>query len=134
MVDQNSCRITICTSCKDKSTGTRPGFELIENLQKGLATDPSLEAKFQVSGVACMAGCAHPCTVGFHGHGKTSYLFGDMSPEQDVADILSFAKQYAVLHDGWCSSVDRPGKLRNSTLARIPATFFAHAAPIGVKE
>lgn len=131
MVDQKSCRISICTSCKDKHTGTRAGFELIEKLRKGLAKDPTLETTFQISGIACMAGCSRPCTVGFHGQGKASYLFGDMTPEQDVADILSFAKQYAVLHDGWCSSVDRPGKLRKSTLARIPATLFAHAAPIG---
>ncbi|MGH1444528.1 MAG: DUF1636 family protein [Cognatishimia sp.] len=126
MFDQKACRIAVCTSCKDKQSGERQGYALIETLRASLAADPQIDAQFQVSGVACMAGCDRPCTVGFHGQGKASYLFGDMTHEQDVADIVAFAKQYATLQDGWCSSVDRPGKLRKSTLARIPATLFSH--------
>ncbi len=68
-----------------------------------------------------MAGCTRPCTVAYHGHDKATYLFGDIEPGSDVADLVAFARQYAYLHDGWCSSVDRPGKLRKSTLARVPA-------------
>ncbi|MEM1301965.1 MAG: DUF1636 domain-containing protein, partial [Pseudomonadota bacterium] len=42
----------------------------------------------------------------------------------DIDDLVAFAQQYAYLHDGWCSSVDRPGKLRKSTLARVPAAMM----------
>ncbi len=128
-----SHRITICTSCKDVSTGRRPGAELIQALRAGLAeARDGLGSDFSVGGAACMAGCTRPCTVGFHGVSKASYLFGDIGAAgsgDDVADLVAFARQYALLSDGWCSSVDRPGKLRRTTLARIPATLFA--APAG---
>jgi len=119
-------RITVCTSCKDTTTGTRPGADLIRALRAALSgTDDGLDAEFAV---ACMAGCTRSCTVGFHGAGKASYLFGDISADtasEDVNDLVQFARLYALLSDGWCSSVDRPGKLRRTTLARIPATLFA---------
>lgn len=118
-------RITVCTSCRHKGTECRPGYELIETLRQAItwAGDAIPEA-FEISGVACMAGCDHPCTVAYHGTKKATYLFGDIDPETDIDDLVAFAKQYAYLHDGWCSSVDRPGKLRKSTLARVPAAMI----------
>lgn len=115
-------RITICTSCRHKGTQCRPGYELIERLRQAMAlAGDTVPASFEVSGVACMAGCDRPCTVAYHGPRKATYLFGDIDPNTDIEDLVVFAKQYAYLHDGWCSSVDRPGKLRKSTLARVPA-------------
>ena len=115
-------QITVCTSCRYKDSDERPGFALIERLRESLAASgEQIPEPFRISGVACMAGCKHPCTVAYHGPGKASYLFGDIEPEGDLSDLIRFAKQYAYLHDGWCSSVDRPGKLRKTTLARIPA-------------
>lgn len=119
-------RITICTSCRKNGTGCRPGYELIEKLQQAMAqAGDAVPDAFEVSGVACMAGCDHPCTVAYHGAKKATYLFGDIDPETDIDDLVAFARQYACLQDGWCSSVDRPGKLRKSTLARVPATIMA---------
>ena len=118
-------RITICTSCRHKGTECRPGFELIEKLRQAIAqAGDFVPDDFEISGVACMAGCDRPCTVAYHGTRKATYLFGDIDPETDVEDLVTFARQYAYLHDGWCSSVDRPGKLRASTLARVPAAMI----------
>lgn len=72
-----------------------------------------------------MAGCDRPCTVAYHGSREASYLFVGIDPEGDIEDLVAFVRQYAVLHDGWRSSVDRSGKLRGTTLARIPATIIA---------
>jgi predicted metal-binding protein len=119
-------RITICTSCRHKGTTCRPGYELIEKLRQAIASaGDAIPEEFEISGVACMAGCDHPCTVAYHGTKKATYLFGDIEPETDIEDLVAFATQYAYLHDGWCSSVDRPGKLRKSTLARVPAAIMA---------
>ncbi|MEM9715388.1 MAG: DUF1636 domain-containing protein [Pseudomonadota bacterium] len=120
-------RITVCTSCKHKGTDCRPGYELIAKLRAAIdAAGDSVAEDFEISGVACMAGCDHPCTVAYHGTRKATYLFGDINPDDvDINDLVSFARQYAVLHDGWCSSVDRPGKLRKNTLARVPAAMIA---------
>ncbi|MBI1493228.1 DUF1636 family protein [Halocynthiibacter styelae] len=119
-------RITICTSCRHKGETCRPGYELIERLRAAIeAARDTVSEDFEISGVACMAGCDHPCTVAYHGTRKATYLFGDIEPGQDIEDLVDFARQYALLHDGWCSSVDRPGKLRKNTLARVPAMMMA---------
>ncbi|KIC48453.1 DUF1636 domain-containing protein [Tateyamaria sp. ANG-S1] len=119
-------RITICTSCKHKGTECRPGYELIERLRAAIAdAGDAVTDDFEISGVACMAGCDRPCTVAYHGTRKATYLFGDIDPETDIGDLLAFARQYAALEDGWCSSLDRPGKLRKTTLARVPAAIVA---------
>lgn len=123
---QTSSRITVCTSCRHKGTTCRPGYELIARLRAAIsAAGDAIPEAFEISGVACMAGCDRPCTVAFHSTRKATYLFGDMTAEDDISDLVSFARQYAHLHDGWCSSVDRPGKLRSSTLARVPAAIIA---------
>lgn len=119
-------KITVCTSCKHKGTACCPGYELIEKLRSAMTSaGDALSDEFEVSSVACMAGCDRPCTVAYHGTRKATYLFGDIDPDVDVADLVSFAQQYADLQDGWCSSLDRPGKLRQSTLARVPAAIIA---------
>ena len=119
-------KITVCTSCKRKGTQQRPGYELIEKLRGAIrAADDAATNDFDVAGVACMAGCERPCAVAYHGTGKATYLFGDMDPAEDVGDLLTFANHYAALDDGWCSSLDRPGKLRTSTLARVPSLVAA---------
>jgi predicted metal-binding protein len=119
-----SHRITVCTSCKHKGDPCQPGYALITRLRSAMdAAGSAVPETFEISGVACMAGCDRPCTVAYHATRKATYLFGDIDPADDVADLVAFARQYAMLHDGWCSSVDRPGKLRRTTLARVPATI-----------
>lgn len=126
MDKQTQHRITVCTSCKHKGTSCRPGFDLIEKLRAAIdAAGDTIGDDFEVSGVACMAGCDRPCTVAYHGSRKATYLFGDIDPAVDVGDLVTFAQQYAALDDGWCSSRDRPGKLRSSTLARVPSAMIA---------
>jgi predicted metal-binding protein len=122
-------RITVCTTCKHKGTECRPGFELIEKLRAAIcAAGEAITDDFEVSGVACMAGCDRPCTVAYHGSRNATYLFGDIDPAEDIDDLVTFAAQYADLDDGWCSSFDRPGKLRTSTLARIPSAMITMEA------
>ena len=119
-------RITVCTSCRHKGSDCRPGYELIARLRKAIeAAGDAVAEDFEISGVACMAGCDRPCTVAYHGTRKAAYLYGDIEADSDIDDLVAFAQQYAVLGDGWCSSVDRPGKLRKNTLARVPAASIA---------
>ncbi len=121
-----SHRITVCTSCRKAGSEVRPGFELIERLRGAIdRAGAALPEAFDISGVACMAGCDRPCTVAYQCATKATYLFGDIDPDTDVDDLVAFARHYAFLADGWCSSVDRPGKLRNCTLARVPAATMA---------
>ena len=119
-------RITICTTCRHKGTQCRPGYELIARLRCAIAdAGDAVTDSFEVSGVACMAGCDRPCTVAYHGTRKATCLFGDIDLDTDIENLVAFARQYADLSDGWCSSVDRPVKLRRTTLARVPAAIVA---------
>lgn len=118
-----SHRILVCTSCKGRhEDDPHPGPELIALLRDALdGARDTLPETFEVSGVACMGGCKRSCAVAYQARGKASYLFGDIEAATDLSDMVAFASQYALLHDGMCTSIDRPGKLRHSTLARLPA-------------
>ena len=121
----NPHKISVCISCKHKGTACQPGYELIAKLREAIdSAGAAIPEDFEISGVACMAGCDRPCTVGYHSSRKATYLFGDIDPDTDIEDLVSFARQYAHLHDGWCSAFDRPGKLKKSTLARVPASLI----------
>lgn len=122
-------KIFVCTSCRHKGATCRPGYDLIRKLQHAMAmTVPVVGDDFEISGVACMAGCTQPCTVAFRATDKATYLFGDIDPETDIDDLMAFAEQYRSLEDGWCSAGTRPGKLQQTTLARIPAAMIVSKA------
>ena len=122
-------KIFVCTSCRYRGSSCQPGFELISKLQDALKMAvPVVGDDFEVSGIACMAGCSRPCTVAFRANEKATYLFGDIDPEEDIDDLVTFALQYRDLEDGWCSSGERPGKLRRTALARIPAAMIVTEA------
>ncbi|MEM1039761.1 MAG: DUF1636 domain-containing protein [Pseudomonadota bacterium] len=121
----NGHRISVCVSCRHTGSACRPGFALIQKLQQAITDAGGLVGDdFEVSGVACMAGCERPCTVAYHASKKATYLFGDIDPDEDINDLLAFAEQYAALDDGWCSATTRPAGLRNKTLARVPSALI----------
>ncbi|MEM8703058.1 MAG: DUF1636 domain-containing protein [Pseudomonadota bacterium] len=122
-------KIFVCTSCRHKGTQCRPGFELIAKLGEALRlAAPLVGDDFEVSGIACMAGCSRPCTVAYRASEKATYLFGDVDPDTDIDDLVAFARQYREMEDGWCSSAQRPGRLGQTTLARIPAALIVTEA------
>ena len=121
-----SHKIFVCTSCREVGSQERPGYEILEKLRSALAAgSEALADAFDVFPVECMAGCSRPCTVGFRADNKAAYVFGDINPETDISDLVAFAGQFHGLEDGWCSSTERPGKLRRTTLARIPAGMIS---------
>ncbi len=118
-------KIFICTSCKLKGHTCRPGLELITHLRAALdAAGPALADDFAISGVACMAGCDTPCTVGYQASKRAAYLFGNIDPAQDIDELVAFAKTYQRFEDGWFSGKIYPEKLRNNTLARVPSMIM----------
>ena len=122
-------QVLICTSRRHKGHACGPGIALIVQLQAAFAA-AGLAQGFQVSATECMAGCDHPCTVAWRAAGKATWLFGDIDSGTDIADLVTFARLYQHLGDGWCRAADRPSKLARSTLARIPAAIGV-APPIG---
>lgn len=128
-MDRTQHRITVCTSCRYTDTDCKPGLELIVQLRAALdAASGVLASDFEISGVACMAACDRPCTIAYHATAKATYLFGDITADTDIRELVMFADQYHRLDDGWCSATTRPGKLRSTTLARVPAAMIVSSA------
>ena len=93
-----SHRITVCTSCRLKGSNIRPGKALIHQLRQAVsAADNQLSTDYEIAGAACLAGCKSSCTIAFQAKNKASYLFGDIEPDEDLGDIVDFAKDYACL-------------------------------------
>lgn len=116
----------VCKGCKRTEHHRRPGATMIANLRSAIAA-ADLSAQFEVTGTACMGGCDQPCSVALRAPEKASWLFFNLDPVDDVMDIVRFARLYAKLDDGWCRSVDRPGKLADNILARLPAMVLRPA-------
>ena len=116
-------QILVCQTCRHKGDTCQPGLQLLERLRLAIAA-AGLGDGFEVSGTACMAGCDRPCTVAWRATSKATWLFGDISPDEDIDDLVAFARLYRDLDDGWCRASDRPGKLAEHVLARIPAALI----------
>lgn len=116
-------QILVCKSCKATGTHRRPGAAMIANLRHAIDGN-GLAGSYEVTATTCMGGCDQPCSVAFRGPEKASWLFFNLDPVEDIGDTIEFARLYAALGDGWCRGVDRPGKLRENILARLPAMLW----------
>ena len=74
---------------------------------------------FQIMVTECMSGCSRPSTVAFRAHGKTAYLFGDITGA-DLDEIRIFAAAYLASADGTFADARIFGTLRTKAIARIP--------------
>jgi predicted metal-binding protein len=132
MAQQTTTRhqLVICTTCRKTGTDCRLGFELLQSLNRAadLGRAAGLPEDFGVSGTACLSGCSRPCTVAFVADGKTSYLFGDIDPQENLDALVEFAKLYRVREDGMTRFNERPGALRGKCLARIPSALMMSEA------
>ncbi|MCR6719455.1 MAG: DUF1636 family protein [Chitinophagaceae bacterium] len=112
--------IVVCAHCCGRQTiEGLPGGRLISLLHA--LFDGDLAGEFRFAEADCMAGCGRPLAVAFLAPGKVSYLFGDIDPDRDALHLLTFARLYRSLSDGWCNEGQRPRELKGKTLARIPA-------------
>ncbi|MBO9398629.1 DUF1636 domain-containing protein [Shimia sp. R9_2] len=119
-------RITVCTSCRHKGETCKPGYELIAKLRTAIAAaGDSIAEDFEITGTARVAACDRPCTVAYHATRSASYLFGDITPDEDIDALMDFARQHDALDDGWGGPVEVPDMLCAPNLSRVPATIMA---------
>jgi predicted metal-binding protein len=123
-------QLVVCTTCRKTGTDCKPGFDLLQSLNRtaDLGRAAGLLEDFGISGTACLSGCSRPCTVAFVADGKTSYLFGDIDPQADLAALVEFAKVYRAREDGMTRFNERPDALRGKCLARIPSALMMSEA------
>ena len=127
--------VIVCTTCRPADVPRdlpAPGAALFEAVQVAAwDVDPEQLAKLRIRGVECMTGCNRACTVTFQAAGKYLYYFGDLAADAQTAEhILACAQLHADAPDGTLLRNDRPERLRNGILARIPPLAPTPIAPL----
>ncbi|QIM52305.1 DUF1636 family protein [Hydrogenophaga crocea] len=117
--------LVVCTTCRpegDSREAPAAGATLFEAVQHAQFDLPA-EAlrRVRVRGQACMSACGRACTLALQAPGKPSYLFGDLQPDAATArDALRCAAMHAEAADGQLLRNQRPERLRNGILAKLP--------------
>jgi predicted metal-binding protein len=114
--------IHICIICRNagdpQDAGERPGARLYRALLQAVARR---DAPVELIPVECLSVCKRPCTIGFSGAGKWTYVYGDFAPDEASAEaILDAATLYAATPDGLIPWRQRPDALKKGVVARIP--------------
>ena len=117
--------VIVCTTCRPSDVPRdqpAPGAALFEAVQMAVwDVDPAQLANVRIRSVECMTGCNRACTVTFQAVGKYLYYFGDLAADAETAaHIVACAQLHAATPDGTLLRNDRPARLRNGILARIP--------------
>ena len=116
--------LSICTRCRD---GREQDYQEVrggERMAKAILARQFAwkDFSFEFRGVACMSQCKRPCIAAFCGHGRFSYLFGDLDPEMssNVDALLEFPSIYLTAPEGFVERRNRPMPLQKGILARLP--------------
>ena len=105
----------VCITCKKNGEAVepRPGKILYDNLKR-------LNSKMNIKPVRCLAGCSNGCTLSLTNKNKWTYVIGNLTPDQDEADILSGFTLYEKTRDGKIRFSERPAAFKKQSLARVP--------------
>ena len=95
MTKPTTQQISICTICKHKGTTCRAGYELVSRLATAVsAAQNAITEDFEISGTAALQGCDRPCLVAYHGSQKGTYLFGDVTAQETLPELLNYLNNH----------------------------------------
>ena len=104
--------LSICTRCRD---GQEQDYQEVlggERMAKAILARQFAwkDFSFGFRGVACMSNCKRPCIAAICGHGRFSYLFGDLDPEMPstVDALVEFPSIYLTAPEGFVGRRNRP--------------------------
>lgn len=106
----------VCITCRraaDPPADVWPGARLYAAL-KAEAND------LDVQPVECLSNCTRSCTAAVAAPGKWTYIVGHLDPDQNVSDMVQFARLHRASADGLTVWRDRPVHVRKNTIARVP--------------
>ena len=116
-------RVFVCISCQRKDQKEQSDISDGENLYNKLKSDNESES-IDIVAVKCLAACSKSCSVALSAEDKWSYIYGEMDPHTDVAEIIIGADAYNKSIDGIVPWRERPMVFRKRTRARIPPIKF----------
>jgi len=125
--------LVVCTTCRPAGASRETpaaGALLLAAVQDAqFDLPPGTGRRVRVRGQACMSACGRACTVALQAPGKPSYLFGDLTADAATArDALRCAALHAEAADGQLLRDQRPERLRNGILAKLPPHGAGDAA------
>lgn len=111
--------LTVCTTCRRADVdpeAPRPGAVMLHALR-----EVNLPDGVTLRGVECLSACTRGCAMVLSGgKDRWTYVYGDMSPDEHVEEILAGVAAYAQTTDGLVPWRERPQSFRKQTIARIP--------------
>lgn len=123
-------KILVCSTCasvwqEGKRVGISGGQKLLEELTLQ-SQNWFLATEFTIQSVECMSACNHSCVIAFTAPGKLTYVFGDLSHDEDKLSatykaVLDCADLYFKKPDGLMPWSERPELLKKGIIARIPS-------------
>ena len=121
--------LLVCTTCRPADApreGQADGQAFFEQVEAALAFDDGANASAvaapRLRGIACLGACSRSCSVALQAPGKACYVFGGLAPDDDsVQAVLAVARQHAASTDGLLAWAERPQRLRQGLIARLPA-------------
>jgi predicted metal-binding protein len=126
MNQNQKIEILVCVRCRlagDPPDEPRVGLAFFEAIEEEAFR---LDTSFAVRPIECMSACKRSCAVALQSPGKTTYLFGDLVPDTESArQVVICAQPYQNDPDGAMPRVDRPDRLREGILERLPKPSFA---------
>jgi predicted metal-binding protein len=116
-------RLFVCISCQSKTQKIKSDIPEGEYLYRKLKVE-NLSNSVEIIAVKCLANCSNSCSIALSEENKWSYIYGEMEPHTDVAEILIGADAYSKSIDGIVPWRERPTIFRKRTRARIPSLAF----------
>lgn len=122
----SATELLVCTTCRPADAprdGQAAGQDLFERVEAALAfcDEPSAAPAPRLRGIACLAACSRSCSVALQAPGKACYVFGGLAPDDEsVHAVLVVARQHAGTSDGLLAWAERPQRLRQGLIARLP--------------
>lgn len=114
-------RLIVCTSCRDDADRAsdradgRAGARLLDLLRS------VAPCHIEIAAHICLSGCKRSCAFALQGTGRWTYVFGDCAADlSSVNDISACVRLYLARPDGFMERRDRPLRLQNGVLARVP--------------
>jgi predicted metal-binding protein len=116
-LSKTDVRIVVCVSCRDAADpDRRPGEAFLAALRARLA-ERGLD--LEIAPAECLAVCKRPATIALAGHGKWTYVIGDLLPET-IDDVIDSALRFAESENGVVAWKDRPVCFRKGVVSRTP--------------
>lgn len=116
--------VHVCTNCqhpdyKSRRRGEAGGEALFVALRKALR-DHKLDKEFSVEEITCLGNCKKRCRVSVAAPGNWSWLIGDLLPEDNFDDLMSFLRDWLDADAGLIPKEERSKWLMHHALGRVP--------------